>query len=111
MRNASPDEPQTGIKTGRRNSNNLRYADDTTLVEESKEELKSLLMKVKEKSEKAGLKHSTNEDHVIRSHQFMQMIGKNCKQWQVLLSWAPKSLWMVTVAMKLKDSCFLEEKL
>ena len=68
-------------------------------------------MKVKEESEKVGLKHSKNEDHVIRSHQFMQMIGKNCKQWQVLLSWAPKSLWMVIAVMKLKDACSLEEKL
>ena len=67
MRNASPDEPQTGIKTGRRNSNNLRYADDTTLVEESKEELKSLLMKVKEKSEKAGLKLNIRKMKIMAS--------------------------------------------
>ena len=73
MRNAGLDEAQAGIKTVRRNINNLRYADDTTLMAESKEELKSLLMKVKEESEKPGLKtqHSENEDHGIWSHHFM----------------------------------------
>ena len=73
MRNAGLDEAQTGIKIARRNINNLRYADDTTLMAESEEELKSLLMKVKEESEKSWLKaqHSENEDHGIRSHHFM----------------------------------------
>ena len=72
MKNAGPEEAQAGIKIARRNINNLRYADDTTLMAESEEELKSLLMKVKEKSEKAGLKqHSKNEDHGIWSHHFM----------------------------------------
>ena len=72
MRNARLDEAQAGIKFARRNINNLRYADDTTLMAESKEELKSLLMKVKEESEKPGLKqHSKNEDHGIQSHHFM----------------------------------------
>ena len=72
MRNAILDEAQAGIKTARRNINNLRYADDTTLTEESEEELKSLLMKVKVESEKAGLKqHSENKDHGIRSYHFM----------------------------------------
>ena len=73
MRNAGLEETQAGIKIARRNINNLRYADDTTLMAESEEELKSLLMKVKEKSEKVGLKlnHSENEDHGIRSHHFM----------------------------------------
>ena len=72
MRNAGLDEAQAGIKIARRNINNLRYADDTTLMAESEEELKSLLMKVKEESEKAGLKqHSENEDHAICSHHFM----------------------------------------
>ena len=72
MRNAGLEEAQAGIKIAGRNINNLRYADDTTLMAESEEELKSLLMKVKEKSEKAGLKqHSKNEDHGIWSHQFM----------------------------------------
>ena len=73
MRNAGLDEAQTGIKIARRNINNFRYADDTTLMEESKEELKSLLMKVKEESEKCWLKaqHSENKDHGIWSHDFM----------------------------------------
>ena len=73
MRNAGLQEAQTGIKIARRNINNLRYADDTTLMAESEEELKSLLMKVKEESDKSWLKaqHSENEDHGIRSHHFM----------------------------------------
>ena len=72
MRNAQLDEAQAGIKISGRNINNHRYADDTTLMAESEEELKSLLMKVKEESEKAGLKqHSKNEDHGIQSHHFM----------------------------------------
>ena len=74
MRNAGLEEPQPGIKITRRNINNLRYADDTTLMAESKEELKSLLMKVKEESEKVGFKtqHSENEDHGIWSHHFLR---------------------------------------
>ena len=71
MRNARLDESQAGIKTAGRNINNLRCADNTTLMAESEKELKSLLMKVKEESEKAGLKHSENEDHGIQSHHFM----------------------------------------
>ena len=73
MRNAGLEEAQAGIKVARRNTNNLRYADDTTLMAESEEELKSLMMKVKEESEKVGLKFNIqkNEDHVIWSHQFM----------------------------------------
>ena len=73
MQNARLDEAQAGIKSVRRNTNNLRYADDTILMAESKEELKSFLMKVKEESEKVGFKtqHSKNKDHVIQSHHFM----------------------------------------
>ena len=71
MRSAGLEEAQAGIKIAGRNINNLRYADDITLMAESEEELKSLLMKVKEESEKVGLKHSENEDHGIRSHHFM----------------------------------------
>ena len=72
MRNAGLEETQAGIKIARRNINNLSYADDTTLMAESEEELKSLLMKVKEESEKVGLKlNSENKDHGIRSHHFM----------------------------------------
>ena len=73
MRNAGLEETQAGIKTAGRNTNNVRYADDTTLMAESEEELKSLLMKVKEESEKVGkTQHSENEDHGIRSHHFMR---------------------------------------
>ena len=71
MRNAGLDEAQAGIKIGGRNINNLRYADDTTLMTESKEELKSLLMKVKEKSEKAGFKLNIQKTKIMASHQFM----------------------------------------
>ena len=73
MRNAGLDDSQAGIKIARRNINNFRYADDTTLMADSEEELKSLLMKVKEESEQAGLKlqHSKNQDHGIQSHHFM----------------------------------------
>ena len=108
------DEAQTAIKIARGNINNLRYADDTILMAESEKELKRLLMKVKEESEKSWLKtqHSKNEDHGIQSHYFMtNRWGKKWKQWQILFSWALKSLWMVTAAMKLKDTCSLEGKL
>ena len=93
MRNARLDEAQAGIKIARRNINNLKYIDGTTLKAESKEQLKSLLMKVKEESEKVGLKHSKNEDHVIQSHHFMAYRwGKNGNSDKTLFSWAPKSL-------------------
>ena len=106
MWNAGLDETQAGIKIARRNINNFRYADDTTLMAEREEELKSLLMKVKEESEKAGLKqHSKNKDQGIQSHHFKaNRRGKKWKQWQTLFSCAPKSLQMVTAAMKLKDA-------
>ena len=92
-----------------RNNNNLRNADDTTLIAESEEELKGLLMKVKEESEKVGLKLNIQKtDHGIWSHHFM---ADRWKQWQILFFWAPKWLHMVTAAMKLKDTCSLEEKL
>ena len=112
MQNAKLDEAQAGIKIAGWNINNLKYADDTTFMAESEEELKSLLRKVKEESEKAGLKtqHSENQDHGIQSHHFMAN-EKQWKQWQTLFSWASKSLQMVTAAMKLKDSHSLEEKL
>ena len=78
MRNAELDEANAGIKTAGRNINNLRYADDTTLMSESKEELKSLLKMVKEEIEKSSLKpHSKNEDHGIRLHQCMSKMGEN----------------------------------
>ena len=106
------DEAQAGIKIARRNIN-LRYADDTTLMAESEEELKSLLMKVKEESEKRWLKtqHSKNKDHGTWSHHFMASRWGNHGNSERLFSWAPKSLQMVNAAMKLKDTCSLEEKL
>ena len=112
MENAGLDEAQAGIKIARRNIHNLRYADDTTLMAESEEELKSLLMKVKEESEKAGLKLNIRKRswHLVSSLHGKWM-GKQWKQLQTLFSWAPISLQMVTAVMILKDVCSLEEKL
>ena len=112
MWNARLGEAQAGIKIAGRNINNLRYTDDTTLMAESEEELKSLLMKVKEESEKAGLKLNIQKTKIMASGPITswQMNGK-WKQWETLFSWTPKSLQMVTAAMKLKDTCSLEEKL
>ena len=109
MRNAMLDEAQPGIKkTAGRSINNLRYEDDTTLIAESKEKLKSLLMKVKVESEKAGL--TLNIQNGIQSHHFMaNRWGNNGNSDR--FSWTPKSLQMMTAAMKLKDACSLEEKL
>ena len=108
MRNARLDEAQAGIKVSRRNINNLKYADDSILMTESEEELKSLLMKLKEGSEKVGLNHNIQKTKIM---DFMaNRWGKNRNSdrqfWE-----APKSLQMVTAAMKLKDACSLEEKL
>ena len=173
MQNAGLNESQAGIKIARRNINNLRYADDTTLTAESKEELKRLLVKVKEESEKAGLKLNIQKTKIMTSspiesesevaqscptlcnpmacslpgfsvHGILQarilewvaislsrgssqprdqiqvshIAGRRmanrwgkCGNCQILFSWAPKSLWTVTVAMKLKHTCSLEEKL
>ena len=112
MRNAGLDEAQTGIKMAGRNNNNLRYADDTTLMAESEEELKSLLMKVKEESEKVGLKLNIQKMKINASGPITSWeMGKQWKQWQTLLFWAPKSLQMVTAVMKLKGAYSLEEKL
>ena len=97
----------------RRNINNLRYSDDTTLMAESEDELKGLLMKVKEESEKVGLKLKIQKTKIMASGPITswQIDGKQWKQWQSLFCGAPKSLQMVTAAMKLKDICPLEEKL
>ena len=114
MQNAGLDEAQTRIKIAKRNINNLRYADDTTLMAESKEELKSLLMKVKEESEKVGLK--------LNILKFKIMTSGPITSWQIngvtmetvtdfFFPWAPKSLQMMTAAMKLKDACSLKAKL
>ena len=101
-----------GIKIVRRNINNLRYADDTTLMTESEEELKSLLMKVKEESEKVGLaQHSENKDYGIWSHHFMANRWGNSGKSVRLYFFGPKLLQMVSAAMKLKDTYSLEGKL
>ena len=114
MRNAGLDEAQAGIKIAERNINNLRYSDDTTLMAESEEELKSLLMKMKEESEKVGLKLNIQKTkiHGIWSHHFMVSRWRNKGNSERLLFWgAPKSLQMVIAAMKLKDAYSLEGKL
>ena len=113
MRNAGLEEAQAGIKIAERNINHLRHADDTTLMAESEEEVKSLLMKVKVESEKASLKLNIqkNEDHGIWSHHFMGNRWGNCGDSVRLFFGAPKSWQMVTAAMKLKDTYSLEEKL
>ena len=113
MWNARLEEAQAEIKIVGRNINNLRYTDDTTLMAESEDELKSLLMKVKEESEKTGLKLNIQKTKIMASSPITswQIDGEKWKPWQTLFSWAPKSLQMVTVAMKLKDACSLEEKL
>ena len=113
MINAGLEEAQAGIKIARRIINNLRYVDDTTLMAESEGELKSLLMKVKEESEKVGLKLNIQKTKIMASGPITswQIDGKQWKQWPTLFSWAPKSLRMVTAAIKLKDTCSLEEKL
>ena len=112
MRNAGLEEAQAGIKIARRNIHNLRYADDTTLMAESEEELNSLLMKVKEESEKVGLKLNIQKTKIMASGPITSWeMGKQWKQRQTLFWGAPKSLQMVTAAMKLKDVYSLEEKL
>ena len=111
MRNAGLDEAQAGIKIARRNINNLRYADDTTLMRENEEELKSLLMKVKEESEKVGLK--LNKTKIMASGPITswEVDGETVETVSDFIFWAPKSLQMVTSAMKLKDAHSLEGKL
>ena len=114
MRNAGLDEAQAGIKFAKKNINNLRYADDTTLMAASKEELKSLLMKVKEESEKVGLKLNIQKTKI--------MVSSPITSWHIdgetvetvryfIFGGAPKSLQMVTAAMKLKHTYSLKEKL
>ena len=113
MRNAGLEEAQAGIKIARRNINNLRYANYTTLMAESLEELKSLLMKVKEESEKVGLKLNIQKTKIMASGPITswQIDGETVEQCQTLFFWAPKSLQMVIAAMKLKDAYSLEGKL
>ena len=113
LRNAGLEEAQDGIRTAGRNINNLRYADDTTLMAESQEELKSLLMKVKEESENVGLKLNIQKTKIMASGPITswKWMGKQWKQCQTLFWGAPKSLQMVTAAMELKDAYSLEGKL
>ena len=113
MGNAGLDQSQAEIKITGRNINNLRYAGDTTLMAESKEAPKSLLMWIKEESEKAGLKLNIQKTKIMTSYPITswQVDREKWKQWQILFWGAPKSLQMVTAAMKLKDSCSLEVKL
>ena len=113
MRNAGLEETQAGIKIAGRNINNLRYADDTTLTAESEKELKSLLMKVKEESEKVGLKLNILKTKIMASGPITswEIDGEIVETVSDFLFWAPKSLQMVTAAMKLKDAYSLEKKL
>ena len=113
MQNARLVEAQAGIKIARRNINNLRYTDDTTLMAECKEELKSLLMEVKEASEKVGLKLNIQKTKIVASGPITswEIDGETVETVSDFLFGAPKSLQMVTAAMKLKDAYSLEEKL
>ena len=113
MRNAGLEAAQAGIKIARRNINNLRYADDTTLMAESEEELKSLLMKVKVESEKVGLQLNIQKSKIMASGLITswEIDGETVETVSDFIFWAPKSLQMVTAAMKLKDTYSLEEKL
>ena len=106
MRNAGLEEAQAGIKIAGRNINNLRYADDTTLMAESEEELRSLLMKVKEESEKVGLKLNIQKTKNVASGPITSwgIDGEIVETVRNFIFWAPKSLQMVTSAMKLKDA-------
>ena len=113
MRNAGLGEAQAGIKIARRNINNLRYADDTTLMAESEEELKSLLMKVKVESEKVGLKLNIQKTKIMAygPTTSWEIDGETVENVADFIFGVPKSLQMVTAAMKFKDTCSLEEKL
>ena len=113
MRNAGLEETRAGIKIAWRNINNLRYADGTTLMAESEEELKSLLMKVKVESEKVGLKLNIQKMKIMASGPITswEIDGETVETVSDFIFWAPKSLQMVTAAMKLKDAYSLEGKL
>ena len=113
MRNAGLEETRAGIKIARRNINKLRYADDTTLMAESEEELKSLLMKVKMESEKVGLKLNIQKMKIMASspNTSWQIVGETVETVSDFIWWgAPKSLQMVIAAMELKDAYSLEGK-
>ena len=110
MRNAGLEETQAGIKISRRNINNLRYADDTTLMAENEEELKSLLMKVKEESRKVGLKLNIQKTKIMGPITSWEIDGETVETVADFILGGSKSLQMVLAAMKLKDACSLEEK-
>ena len=112
MRSTGMEEAQPGIQIAGRNINNLRYADDTTLMVESEEELKNLLMKVKEESEKVGLKLNIQKTKIMASSPIIswEIEGETVETVSDFILGAPKSLQMVTAAMKLKVTCSLEEK-
>ena len=112
MRNTGLDGVQAGIKIAGRNINNLRYADDTTLMEESKEELKSLLMKVKDESEKVGLKLNIDKTKIMASGPITswEIDGETVETVADFIFGAPKSMQMVIAAMKIKDTYFFEGK-
>ena len=113
MRNTGLEEAQAGIKIARRKIKNLRYADDTILMAESKEELKSLLMKVREESEKVGLKLNIQKTKIMAFSPITswKVDGETMETVSNFIFWAPKSLQVVTTAIKLKDACSLEENL
>ena len=113
MRNTGLEEAQAGVKIARRNINNLRYADDTTLMAGSEEELKSLLMRVKEESEKVGLKLNIQKTKIMASGPITswQIDGETVETVSDFIFWTPKSLQMVIAAMKLRDAYSLEGKL
>ena len=113
MRHTGLEEAQAGIKIARRNLNNLRYADDTTLMAQSEEKLKSLLMKVKEESEKVGLKLNIQKTKIMASSPITswEIDGETVETVSDFIFLAPKLLQMVTAAMKLKDAYSLEENL
>ena len=113
MRNAGLEETQAGIKIAGRKINHLRYADDTTLMAESEEDLRSLLMKVKEESDNVGLKLNIQKTKIMASSPITswEIDGETVEAVSDFIFWAPKSLKMVTAAMKLKDTYSLEEKL
>jgi len=113
MQNARLDEAQAAIKIARRNISNLRYAADTTLMAESEKELKSILMRLKEESKKAGLKLNIKKTKIMASTAITswQINGETVETVSDFIFLSPKSLQMVTAAMKLKDACSLEEKL
>ena len=113
MRNAGLEEAQAGIKIAGRNINNPKYTDDTTLMAESEQELKSLLMKVKEESEKVGLKLGIQKTKIMASGPITswQIDGETMEAIRDFIFWGPESLHILTAAMKLKDACSLEGKL